>query len=55
MYDWVTLLYSRNRQNIINQLYFKKIKKRNSKGKVRERNDGKNIKKLSKLSLILFV
>ena len=24
MYDWVTLLYSRNWHNIINQLYFNK-------------------------------
>ena len=24
MYDWVTMLYGRNRHNIINQLYFNK-------------------------------
>ena len=32
MYDWVTLLYSRNRQNIVNQVYFifKKLKKESS-------------------------
>ena len=24
MYDWVTLLYGGNWQNIVNQLYFKK-------------------------------
>ena len=28
MYDWVTLLYSRNWHNSINQLYFKKCKKK---------------------------
>ena len=27
MYDWVTLLYSRNWHNTVNQLYFKKILK----------------------------
>ena len=27
MYNWVTLLYSRNQHNIVNQLYFKKKKK----------------------------
>ena len=29
MYDWVTLLYSRNWHNIVNQLYFNKKKKQN--------------------------
>ena len=28
MYDWVTLLYCRNWYNIVNQLYFKKKKKK---------------------------
>ena len=28
MYDWVNLLYSRNWQNIVNQLYFNKMKKK---------------------------
>ena len=27
MYKWVTLLYSRNQHNVVNQLYFNKIKK----------------------------
>ena len=31
MYDWVTLLYSRNWYNIVNQLYFKYKKKENSR------------------------
>ena len=26
MYNWIILLYSRNKHNIINQLYLKKIK-----------------------------
>ena len=34
MYNWITLLYSRNEHNIVNQLYFNKkfflIKKRYS-------------------------
>ena len=25
MYNWITLLYSRNQHNIVNQLYFNKI------------------------------
>ena len=28
IYDWVTLLYSRNRHNIVNQLYFNKKEKK---------------------------
>ena len=28
MYNWITLLYSRNKHNIVNQLYFNKKKKR---------------------------
>ena len=28
MYNWITLLYSRNYYNIVNQLYFKKLKKK---------------------------
>ena len=33
MYNWITLLYSRNDHNIINQLYFNKVLK-NEKKKV---------------------
>ena len=31
MYDWVTLLYSRNWHNTVNQLYFKKMRKKKNK------------------------
>ena len=27
IYDWVTMLYSRNRHNVVNQLYFNKNEK----------------------------
>ena len=30
MYDWVTLLYSRNWHNTVNQLYFNKNKSKNT-------------------------
>ena len=37
IYNWITLLYSRNLQNIVNQLYFNvKKKKKNESGHVRK-------------------
>ena len=33
MYNWVTMLYSRNWHNVVNQLYFNKIKNKNKKQK----------------------
>jgi len=38
VYDWVTLLNSRNWQNIANQLYFKKKKERMPKQEERKSN-----------------
>jgi len=39
MFDWVTLLYSRNGHNIVNQIYFN-LKKKERK-KERKRKKGK--------------
>ena len=39
-YDWVTLLYSRNWHNIVNQLYFnKKENKKRKRENVRSKRD----------------
>ena len=40
MYDWVTLLYSRNWHHIENQLYFNKKKIRMSQSRVFGKADG---------------
>ena len=34
MYNWVTLLYSRNWHNIVNQLYFNNNKKNGPQGSI---------------------
>ena len=39
MYNWITLLYSRNYHNIVNELYFNKILKNEKKNRARKEAD----------------
>ena len=43
MFDWVTLLYSRNGHNIVNQIYFN-LKKKKERKKEKERKERKPTK-----------